>query len=161
MHGFDTVARLALYWRAKAPTLPLRVIPNEKGRPYLSRYTVRALDDGGHLYLHHFHESDFAADLHNHPWSGESLILEGGYIEERLQVGGHITRRRYLPGATVRLEPHTFHRVDLLDPVAGCWTLFTTGQRVQSWGFKDRATNAFTPYRDALLARGITPQEPP
>lgn len=150
----------AAHWIARAQYLPCRVILNEDG-PYLSRYTVRQLDDGGHLYLHHFHASDAVVELHNHPWAGVSVILAGGYSEERLDDDGVIRRRDYSPGDMVRLKPETFHRVDLLDPVAGCWSLFTTGRRVQSWGFVDRVTSAFTPWRDALLARGITPKEAP
>ena len=135
-----TLEEVARYWQARARSglLPCRVILGEHG-VLLSRYTVRELESGGRLYLHHFHRSDADDDLHNHPWSGSSTILAGGYTEERLHPDGSIRSRTYLPGDSVDLMPNTFHRVDLLDPAAGCWTLFRTSRRVQSWGFIDHA----------------------
>lgn len=156
MNAFD-------FCKSLAANLPRRDIPNEHGI-YLSRYTVRDLPDGGAVYLHHFHASDADSDLHNHPWPGSSLILAGGYIEYRRWTdndGGHfVSSRPYLPGDTNILAPDTFHRVDLLDPVNGCWTLFTTGAKVQSWHFWDRETGILTPWREALARRGITPTLP-
>lgn len=141
-----------------AAQLPCRVIHGEQG-PYLSRYTLAALPSGGHVYLHHFHRSDADRDLHNHPWPGSSIILAGGYNEERRETASDgsyfIEPRVRFPGDIVTLEPDTFHRVDLLDPVAGCWTLFTTGMRSQSWGFWNRDTGILTPWRDALASRGL------
>lgn len=151
------------YCKALAADLPRRDIPNEHGI-YLSRYTVRDLHIGGAIYLHHFHASDADSDLHNHPWPGSSLILAGGYREERRVPWGEgveaIEQRVYLPGDTNILAPDTFHRVDLLDPANGCWTLFTTGAKVQSWHFWDRDTGILTPWREALARRGITPTLP-
>ena len=138
---------------ALAEKLPCRVIMGEQG-PYLSRYTLRELDDGGHVYLHFFHRGDADLQLHNHPWAGTSLILAGGYREER-RVGQRVEERVYRPGDVSVLEPNTFHRIDLLEPERGCWTLFSIGPRVQSWGFWDRDGGAFTPWREALAARGL------
>ncbi len=144
-----------------AAKLPLRVISGESGA-YLSRYTLCDLPGAGHIFLHYFHRSDEDATLHNHPWSGASLILAGGYREERRytsdregHVGEHlISTRTYLPGSVNTLAPDTFHRVDLLDP-RGCWTLFAVGERVQSWGFWDRVSGVTTPWREALTGRGL------
>lgn len=138
-----------------AKRLSLRVIPAESG-PYLSRYTLRGYADGSQDYLHFFHRSDEGVDLHNHPWSGESLILAGGYNEERLDSDGQVRRRVFQPGMTSALLPTTFHRVDLIDP-RGCWTLFRAGVRVDTWGFMDRATRVVTPWREALGKRGLLP----
>lgn len=143
---------------ALASKLPCREIGNEHG-VYLARYTLAELPDGGHVYLHHFHRSDADRDLHNHPWAGSSIILAGGYREERRVAWGEsgeaIERRTYLPGDVNTLDPDTFHRVDLLDPIAGCWTLFTTGARSQSWGFWNRDTGILTPWREAIASRGL------
>lgn len=146
----DVLARLA-------SSLPCRVICGEHG-PYLSRYTLRALDSGGMVYLHHFHRGDADRELHNHPWAGSSIILAGGYVEERRGYGMSIERRTFHVGDTNVLEPDTYHRVDLLDPTAGCWSLFTTGPKVQTWHFWDRATGVLTPWRDALARRGLLTQ---
>lgn len=131
--------------RAIAAELPCRIICGEQG-PYLSRYTVSERADGSHVYLHFFHRGDADRELHNHPWAGSSLILAGGYIEER---------REGEAGDTNVLAPDTFHRVDLLRPDDGCWTLFTTGPKAQSWGFWDRDTGVFTEWREALARRGL------
>lgn len=141
---------------AFAATLPCRTIFGERGA-YLSRYTLDVTRADRHVYLHFFHRGDADRTLHNHPWSGRSLILTGGYREER-RDGAHIVERIYVPGDVNTLDVDTFHRVDLLDP-RGAWTLFETGARVQSWGFWDRDSDVFTPWRDALTARGLVPIE--
>lgn len=130
-----------------------RVIPNEHG-PYLSRYTLGGSMGEGHIFLHHFHSDDASDQLHNHPWCGTSLILAGSYMEERM-VDGAIRERVLSPGDINRLEPDTFHRVELLDQEHGVWTLFAVGKRVQEWSFMNRATGVLTPWRDALRERGL------
>jgi hypothetical protein len=136
-----------------AAQLPLRVIYGELG-PYLSRYTLAELPSGEHVYLHRFHRSDADRDLHSHPWAGRSLILRGGYREER-RVGltSCILARNYTQGDINILEPDTFHRVDLLE--SECWSLFTTSAKVESWAFWNRDTGVTTPWREALLKRGL------
>lgn len=140
-----------------AETLPRRDIVNEHG-VYLERFAVHGWMPGEErafpfsVYLHRFRQSDADDALHNHPWSGVSLILAGGYREERL-VDGKIEARTFLPGAKNVLQPDTFHRVDLL--AEDCWTFFVVGEKVQSWGFVDRLTRQFTPWRDRLSQRGI------
>ncbi len=145
-----------------------RVIMGEQGS-YLTRYTLATskeaswnlprAEDGGAVYLHFFHRSDADDQLHNHPWTGRSLILTGGYREER-RVGDQVLQRYLRPCDVNILYPDTFHRIDLTDPAAGCWTLFLAGERVQSWGFWDRHTHVFTPYREALAARGLLATTP-
>ncbi len=133
------------------------IILGEHG-PYLSRYTVRELESGIRLYLHHFHRSDADDDLHNHPWSRSSTILAGSYTEERLHPD-RASARAPTSGDSVDLMPNTFHRVDLLDPAAGVLDALRTSRRVQSWGFIDRENKTFTPWREALTRRGLVPQE--
>ncbi|HSN19255.1 MAG TPA: hypothetical protein VLS49_01170 [Usitatibacter sp.] len=141
---------------AFAQRFPRRVIEGERG-PYLSRYTLAEMPDGGHVYLHFFHRGDADRELHNHPWAGTSVILTGGYREERRGEGDGIDVRVYGPGDVNHLAPDTFHRVDLIDEARGCWTLFVTSARVQSWGFWCRETRVFTPWREALARRGLVP----
>lgn len=146
-----------------------RVIPHEiiriDGAPYLTRFYLngktnqRVMGEGPQFYLHHFHKSDQGTELHNHPYTGTSLILAGGYIEERMSefmligdssngVGGYteVQPRTYLPGDTNEIGLEDFHRTDLLDKRMGCWTLFVTGARVKSWGFINRDSLDFFPY---------------
>lgn len=98
-------------------------------------------------YLHEFHRSDWARDLHNHPAPGWALILRQGYTE-RSQIGvgrGRVwiwprpeQRRELRPLDVNRTTDKRFHRValrgcDLLPKKA--WTLFRMGERQNEWGF--------------------------
>jgi hypothetical protein len=140
---------------ALATKLPFRPVGGREGA-YLSRYTLAELPDGGFAYLHFFHRSDVDRELHNHPWAGESLILTGGYREERRmgEPGAYrVETRTYQVGDVNVLGPDTFHRVDLLDEAAGCWTLFVAGERTHAWGFWDPETDVFTPLDEMKTAR--------
>lgn len=129
------------------------------GSPYLTRY--RLIDLGkeiGRLYIHRFHRGDEDPELHDHPWHGISLILAGGYIEERVVYdfdgdGGRSIRvRRFGPGSLNVILPTTFHRVDLIGKSA--WTLFATGPIVKSWGFASRDGQVFTHWKTFVAAKG-------
>jgi hypothetical protein len=135
-------------------------------------------DDPFGVVLHHFQSSDADHELHNHPWDwGVAIILTGGYREERrfhakaaplpfdmelptallreLANLRYVVRRRwFMPGSVNILFANTFHRVDLADEKAGCWTLFIHGKRIQSWGFWNRYTDKFTPWREFVSRRG-------
>jgi len=55
------------------------------GKPYLTRCYLFGKDrKWGNIYLHHFHSSDQGDELHNHPWTGLSFVLAGGYSEEKV-----------------------------------------------------------------------------
>ncbi len=136
-----------------AADLPKRVIHGGNG-PYLTRYKLHDFEDGRHVYLHFFHRSDEDRELHNHPWSGKSLILTGGYLEERRLEDDRIGYFTYAPGSVSILAPQTFHRVDLIQPETGCWTLFLTGAKEQSWGFWNRDSGVYTPWREFLAEKG-------
>jgi len=164
--------RRALKWLASK--LPTRVIYGGAGNDrYLSRsylFGRPVMPDGSSpfdhfgdtcpgaiwpagvgLYLHCFHQGDEDRELHNHPWAwAVSLVLAGGYIEER-KAGDQVERREVLPGDINRIHHGDFHRVDLLD--GECWSLFLAGPKVSSWGFWDRATGVFMHWRDFLNAK--------
>lgn len=144
--------------QALAATLPSKTFYGSGSEPFMTRYILCKLPDGRQVNLHHFHRSDEDPELHNHPWPGRSLILAGGYAEERL-VDGQVRRFIYLPGATNRIEPNTFHRVELLTPVEGCWTLFTLGRKEQEWGFWNRETKVYKPWREFIESKGLIPYD--
>lgn len=162
-----------LLGRLESNTIPIN------GKPYLTRYYLtgrnkKFLGERPHLYLHHFHMSDQPQEVHNHPHTGTSLILRGGYIEERMSELGEavyepelafarrtlagplradrvpayapITTKVCRPGDINRLGLLDFHRAVMLDSAKGAWTLFYTGPRVKEWGFLDRDTLEFFPY---------------
>ena len=127
------------------------------GRPYLTRWYLwpGAPRTGGDqvtpqsrfaVFIHFFHRGDGDRELHNHPWSNSvSLILTGGYVEEREHE-----IRTLRPGMLNFIKSDDFHRVELLKPEKGCWTIFVAGKGVQDWGFKARGSNVFVPWREYL-----------
>jgi hypothetical protein len=143
-----------------AARLPLKIIEGVNGDVFLERYVVADLGPSrGRLYLHRFVRGDEDRELHNHPWHGLSLILVGGYREERkvwTPEGERVAVFARRPGTLNPIAPHTFHRVELFD--GPCWTLFATGPVVQSWGFWSRATGAFTPWRAFIAQKGMVPR---
>lgn len=149
-----------------------RIIYDRAGRsPYLSRWYIFGapkMPDGSQpfdeyggprdgviwgdkrwgLYLHRFHRGDDDVELHNHPWRWAlSLILAGGYVEER-RVGDAVIVRKVCPGTLNRIDADDFHRVDLLEHDA--WSLFLVGPKFQGWGFWNRSTGRFTPWREFI-----------
>jgi len=133
--------------------LPSITIPDTEGNPYLTRYFFFGKERKYfNIFLHRFHASDKdRADngtllLHHHPWRFSlSLILAGGYSEERRQPDDTIERRDYIPGSLNYLNDQHFHRVDLLE--SDGWSLFMTGWRRKAngrWGFWDRQERLYT-----------------
>jgi hypothetical protein len=150
-----------------------RVIYDRDGQtPYLSRYYLIGrpthpsgepfdqfgnpkpgieLKDGLNVYLHRFHRSDDDLELHNHPWAWAfSLILAGGYREER-RWGNAVVTQVFKPGSLNIVHHDTFHRIELLD--GDSWSLFVAGPKANSWGFWNRDTGTFTPWREFLARK--------
>jgi hypothetical protein len=125
--------------------------------PYLTRYYAFLADrEFGNIFIHHFHRSDMdlGSDgkglLHNHPfdWSF-SIVLSGGYIEERRQPDDAVVKKIVRPGSLNFLSKKDYHRVDLLDEEKGAWTIFFTGSRKNNdWEFWDRATKQSIPWKN-------------
>lgn len=132
---------------------PPRVIYDRNGRsPYLSRWYLignpTREDRPFAIYLHKFHRGDDEPELHNHPWRwAVSLILSGGYVEER-RVGSGVQAHVVLPGTINFIRANDFHRVDLRDQDA--WTLFLVGPKIQDWGFWERVSGRYMPWRDFI-----------
>jgi len=131
------------------------------GIKYLTRHYVFGKDrEWGNIFIHHFHRSDMDMGeggfglLHNHPfdWSF-SFILASGYVEERRTADGKVEIRIVNPFTFNFISKKIFHRVDLLDEENGCWSIFFTGSRKNNtWGFWDRVTNKFIPFKDVVGA---------
>ena len=141
-------------WLAKR--LPSITIPTPDGQPYLTRYYLFGADRAwGNIFLHHFHSSDMDMApsgtfyLHNHPWPWSfSIILVGGYLEERRQTDDTIATKTFTPGSFNTLSDKDFHRVQLIGPDG--WSLFFTGWRSKnrSWGFWDRVTKEYKDFKN-------------
>jgi hypothetical protein len=120
------------------------VITGADGKPKFHRAYLLGTGKTFGVFLHHFVGDDAPSEFHDHPWSwGLSLVLRGGYVEERRRRDdGRITRRRLRPGALNLLLPGVFHRVELCDG-REAWTLFIHGPKVRNWGFLDSLTGVF------------------
>lgn len=119
-----------------ARTLPVDHILRDQ-RPYLERYYVAGWNPmnrrtGPALFLHHFVASD-SHQVHSHPWAATSLILVGGYREERCTATG-VVARECRPGDVNILDPDVRHRIDLL--ARDCWSLLLAGAYTQPWTFE-------------------------
>lgn len=138
-------------------------IPNLDGSPYLWRVLLRGRLTGENkrpplsLYLHQFHSSDGDRDLHNHPWDWSlSIILWGGYVEEKRQRDGTIITRRLWPFMINWLGPKDFHRIRELKG-RETWTLFIAGRKTRDWGFM--VNGIFIPHQAYMQAKGFKPIE--
>lgn len=134
--------------------------------PYLTRYYLfrrswlpdfAPLNKLPSVFLHYFHRGDNDRELHNHGWLfSVSLILSGGYIEERLDGDTTVTRV-FGPGSINVIGKDDFHRVDLINPAAGCWSLFFAGfggkPSGDDWSFLDPVTKKTTPWREFVSNR--------
>ena len=112
-------------------------ISRDDGSPYLVRWHL-LLTPFGRVYLHRFLAPD-AQCPHDHPWPFVSLVLWGGYWEERYGAGQpapdgrRLAWRGRLSVAFRRAEDT--HRVARLHPTRPTWTLVVTGRRRRRWGF--------------------------
>lgn len=113
--------------------------PYEPGT-YVPKYTWCPIS----IRLHHIMRPDADGHLHDHPWNARTIILHGGYIEER--EGNNLHSRK--PGSTVALRFGEYHRIVQVDPALGALTLFITGKYRGTWGFK--VDGAKVPYREYL-----------
>ena len=121
------------------------VIVAGDGRPYLRRYTL-IHQDSLRVYLHEILLSDEDRHMHDHPWDFTTILLSGGYIEERpvepqrftkQSDGGYkmeTVRIKWPRFSRIKHRAEDFHRIELPEgkPV---WTLFFAGDKRRDWGF--------------------------
>lgn len=115
--------------------LPVKVIRDDNGRPFLFRYHIFSLTNNGPgLCIHHFVKSDPDRGYHSHPWNHSlSFILCGSYNERifNIETNSYTTVKRnrwnfnYLTG-------DIFHRV-MLDENTDAWTIFFFQKRSKIW----------------------------
>ena len=108
---------------------------------YLRRYRWCPIS----VRLHHILREDRDRHLHDHPWNARTIILAGSYIEER---DGGVTFER-IRGSTTRLRYGEFHRITEVGHHIGAVTLFITGRKRGTWGFK-------VPWREYVAREGRT-----
>lgn len=133
--------------RRQGPWRRLR-LRRADGRVYLDRWGL-AWDRVGRIFIHRMTAPDPGIDLHDHPWSFLTVVLWGGYVEQRANIReaqdlaviadayptctrGVIEERRPFRPRVMRLdECHTISH--LLR--RSCWTLVIGGPRRRRWGF--------------------------
>lgn len=103
------------------------------GATYLTRWWIFACPWGG-IALHRMTASDARPTLHDHPFSFVSVVLRGGYDEDRLdprtmKVAPHVVRRVNLVRAGI--DAHSIRHL-LRVPT---WTLLLVGRHLRTWGF--------------------------
>ena len=86
------------------------------------------------IRIHHICLPDRARDLHDHPWNARTIILKGGYLEQRLEGKWQYTFYERNPGDTAKINFGEFHTIESLAE-GGAWTLFITGKYRGTWGF--------------------------
>ena len=120
------------------------------GQVYLDRWGIESKRIGG-IFLHRMTAPDPGVDLHTHPWVFCSLILRGGYDEERTSTRlaqgtakwaldalptvlrrGHLTIRN--PWRVRYLGLNECHRITHLHDKTS-WSLVVHGPWRQQWGF--------------------------
>jgi len=157
--AFNAIARVACEEFTRH-LKPRRIMSREGDSVYLERFYIcggpsedgQFADEPIGVMLHRFVRSDEDGELHNHPWEASaSLILAGGYSEERRLGDDSVERREFGPFSINVILANHFHRVDLLEKDA--WTLFVVTRKAQSWGFWHRITKAFTPWREFIAQR--------
>lgn len=124
------VDRLLTRWCAGRPTREIHI----NNKPYLLRVYVSHWR-GWRVYLHRFVSADGDRFLHDHPFRALSLVLSGGYVEERLQaldLPRPLVCRREVRWFNC-LAPSAFHRIARVRP--GTWTLFIHSPHRKAWGF--------------------------
>lgn len=144
----------SLLFRVLTLLFRLEVIRRD-GSDYLWRWHVAGNRNGRGIYLHHFIKGDNDPDPHSHPWPFTTLVLSGGYTDERWKIDdttgcavieGHETCR---PGRLYSRKAHHIHRV-LLPPGKKGWTLVFRGKRICDWGFY--VGNRFVHWKNYLKA---------
>lgn len=93
------------------------------------------------LYLHRMERPDSRPTLHDHPWSFVSIILRGGYTEERLNLQDRLPRRRIIRRVNVMRRDDAHYIAELHRPKV--WSLLLVGKRRRTWGYWEPSTWAF------------------
>lgn len=133
---FEKIVRMTIIFITNF--LPVKVIRDDKGRPFLYRYHLFSLtNDGPGICFHHFVKSDPDRGYHDHPWKHAlSFILCGGYTERiynKDNPNGYDTYIRNRWTFNKLLGVGVYHRV-MLEENQDAWTIFFFQKRSKIWG---------------------------
>ena len=86
--------------------------------------------------VHHILRSDHGRDPHDHPWPYLTIVLRGGYLEHQYDEAGFWKSANWRGAGSVLWRPaKSLHRLEVPEGQTA-WTLFFTGRKQQTWGFK-------------------------
>lgn len=105
----------------------------QDGKLYLERYYIFP-----RVFVHRIYESDDLRELHNHPFSFRSLILDGSYRELSMDTfgSGEMVEKTFKRGdVNEKLKPWEYHALEIIEPVT---TLIHIGFPVLKWGFQTK-----------------------
>lgn len=132
--------------------LPDQTLMTSPDDVYLQRWKLLRNKFLGNIYLHEFHRSDNETELHDHPFDGISIVLDGQLREITPSVeSNQHCRIKHIPGTVIYRSAAFPHRLELLTET--CTTMFITGPKIQEWGFY--ADGGWTYWKDFLRAKGI------
>lgn len=87
------------------------------------------------IRVHEILRSDIGRDPHDHPWPYITIILKGGYWEERYDDWGDCYSVEWHgPGSVLIRKARDLHKL-MLPPGHTTHTLFMTGPYQNGWGF--------------------------
>ena len=121
---------------------------------YMNRWWIRKHRPGGwwSARIHQILRSDLDRHQHDHPWPYITIILAGGYWEERPDWA----MKWHGPGSILIRKATDRHRLIVPDG-ATCWTLFIMGKWRQTWGFYTEAGKVpYTEYSSTFPAERPT-----
>lgn len=85
------------------------------------------------IRVHHILREDLDEAMHDHPWNARTIILQGWYIENRLENGAVVQHGRG-SGMTSKLAFGEYHKITSVS-AGGVYTLFFTWKYQGVWGF--------------------------
>lgn len=89
------------------------------------------------IRVHWIKRADRELHLHDHPWHARTIILKGGYVEERLlpfHLGAGSEQFIRTRGDTATIGYEQYHRITNVTD-GGTWTLFISSKYQGIWGF--------------------------
>lgn len=117
--------------------LPVKIIRDDKGVPFLYRYHIFSLtNDGPGMCIHRFVKSDPQRGYHDHPWLyAVSFILSGRYEERIINPDRktYETFQRNRFSFNFLSGFNNYHRVMIKDGEEA-WTIFIFSKRAKTWG---------------------------
>lgn len=112
------------------------------------------------IRVHHIMEPDDDGHMHDHPWNARTIVMRGGYEEERPRVWQSVlwskppdtARERFIrtAGYTGRVLFGEYHRISAVSH-GGVYTLWFTWRYRGTWGFLVNGKKV--PYRTYLAER--------